>query len=388
MKTFSKLLIKESGIDPQNINNGVMNHYIPIQNIVINVRNLFASYWGLVVEPGEDNQTLKVYNSQFTSEDVIWKILNFQPDGHTSLMQYVAMQGLPKVKLVNLGSVYVVYFYSTDINGQEDPESLAQSAAVPNTGAAVVTDPVCTDDMCAAGCVECEISDLSKYITENSDEQTPLFYSGEIDLEDPTLRAIREITGQTDKVKATGDFEQAVCQNIQLPDGYYWKGVKDKDGLESIALRKKFLKRRPFGKEQECVKSVLNIYNNEEGGIWVGPFDHRDRLDREEAQLLDNILAFMQAVPSEDPCVWSVKPDIEEANESKMVLDGYLWLVTDEFGQDIISVDTEEDAKKVQAYWEKEMHVKCTIKKINKGIDLSKLSEALISESELKAILG
>lgn len=392
MKTFSKLLIKECGVEPQNLDNGVMNHYIPIENIVINVRNLFAQYWGLVVEPGEDNQTLKIYNSQFTSEDTIFRILNFKPDGRTSLLSYVTMQGLPKVKLVNLGSVYVVYFYATDIAGQEDPESLATNSLPANQDCAnpdnCICDKTCTDDMCSAGYTECEISDLSKYIIE-SDEQTPLFYSGEIDLEDPTLRAIREITGESDKVKACGDFEKAIENNIQLPDGYYWKGVKDKDGLESIALRKKFMKRRPFGKEQECVKSLMNIYNNEEGGIWVEPFDHKDRLDREESQLLDSILAFIQAVPSDDPCVWSVKPDLgDDMNESALVLDGYQYLITDEFGQDIISVNTEEDAKKVKDYWEKTNKVKCTITKINNGIDFSKLSESLISKTELNMILN
>lgn len=391
MKTFSKLLIKECGIEPQNLNNGVMNHYIPIENIVINVRNLFAQYWGLVVEPGEDNQTLKIYNSQFTSEEAIFRILNFKPDGRTSLLSYVTMQGLPKVKLVNLGSVYVVYFYSTDIAGQEDPDSLAASSLPANQDCAnpdnCICDKTCTDDMCSAGYTECEISDLSHFITE-SDEQTPLFYSGEIDLEDPTLRAIREITGELDKVKACDDFKKAIENNIQLPDGYYWKGVKDKDGLESIALRKKFMKRRPFGKEQECVKSLMNIYNNEEGGIWVEPFDHRDRLDREESQLLDSILAFMQAVPSDDPCVWSVKPDLGDDMNEALELGGHLWLVTDEFGQDIISVNTEEEANKVKEYWGKTNKVKCTVKKISKGIDFSKLSESLISESELSSIIN
>lgn len=370
MKTFSNKILKESEmtdvqtpgvVTPGNLNNGVMNHYIPIQNIVINVRNIFGPWWGLVVEPGEDNQTLKIYNSQFTSEEAIWKILSYAPDGRTSLMDYVAAQGLPHVRMVNLGSVYVVYFYATDIAGQEDPETFATTGD--NLPAATTCDKCCTDDIANTAAQECEISDLSNFITESDDEQQPLFYSGEIDLEDPLYKTIREVVDMNDKVRACGQWIKLLGDHVTLPDGYYWKAVKDRDGMESIALRKRFVKRRAFGKEMECVKSLMNIYNSAKDGIWVDAFEKDNTLPKEEQELLDNVLSFIQAQPSEDPCVFGVKQPMDDAaNESLSASDmDKLFVVYDEFGEMLKGFNTKEEADKFAKDWSAEYHVNCNI---------------------------
>lgn len=346
-----------SVVTPGNLNNGVMNHYIPIQNIVINVRNLFGSWWGLVVEPGEDNQTLKIYNSQFTSEEAVWKILSYKPDGRTSLLQYMQMQGLPNVRMVNLGCVYVVYFYATDIAGQEDPETFA-------TAPDCLQDPTCTNDIANTATCECEITNLDNFITESNDdtEQQPLYYSGEVDLEDPLYRTIREVVDMKDKVRACGQWIKIMGDHVVLPDGYYWKAVKDRDGLESIALRKKFMKRRAFGKEMECVKSLMNIYNADEDGIWVNAFENKDNLPKEERELLDNILSYIQAQPSTDPCVFGVKQQVADMDESLAAADhDKLFIVYDEFGEPLKGFDTKEDAEKFASNWSKEYHVGCKV---------------------------
>lgn len=364
MKTFSNKIgkvFKEdacSVVTPGNLNNGVMNHYIPIQNIVINVRNLFGSWWGLVVEPGEDNQTLKIYNSQFTSEEAVWKILSYKPDGRTSLMEYMSMQGLPNVRMVNLGCVYVVYFYATDIAGQEDPATFA-------TTPDCLQDPTCTNDIANTATCECEIANLDNFITESNDdnEQQPLYYSGEVDLEDPLYRTIREVVDMKDKVRACGQWIKIIVDHVKMPDGYYWKAVKDRDGIESIALRKKFMKRRAFDKEMECVKSLMNIYNSDNNGIWVDAFDNKDNLSKEERELLDNILSYIQAQPSDDPCVFGVKqPMLEGMSENLSVKDkNKLYIVYDEFGEMLRGFDEKDEAEKFADAWSKENDVKCTI---------------------------
>ena len=372
MKTFSnkigKVFKEDAGVDnvvqsstvvtPGNLNNGVMNHYIPIQNIVINVRNLFASWWGLVVEPGEDNQTLKIYNSQFTSEEAVWKILSYKPDGRTSLLQYMNMQGLPNVRMVNIGCVYVVYFYATDIAGQEDPATFASSPDC-------LQDPTCTNDIANTEACECEITNLDNFITESNDdnEQQPLYYSGEVDLEDPLYRTIREVVDMKDKVRACGQWIKIMGDHVVLPDGYYWKAVKDRDGIESIALRKKFMKRRAFDKEMECVKSLMNIYNSDDNGIWVDAFENKDALPKEERELLDNVLSYIQAQPSADPCVFGVKqPMLEGMCESLSAKDrNKLYIVYDEFDTLLRGFDDKDEAEKFANAWSKENDVKCKI---------------------------
>ena len=54
---------------------GVMNHYTPIDNIIINTRNIFGALLGLVVSKGEDGISLKIQSSSFTNPEVTRNIL-------------------------------------------------------------------------------------------------------------------------------------------------------------------------------------------------------------------------------------------------------------------------------------------------------------------------
>ena len=293
------------------LNQGVSNHYIPLQNIVINVRNLFAPYFGLVVDPSEDNKSLRIYCSMFTDENIINRVLNYKPDGHTSLKSYVSAQGLPYTRLVWTGSSYVVYFYAKDLGELQIPDTRDTIAYYPPA--------LPSGEIEGDGIGECELSTIESVVYE-SVEDAPLYYSGEIDMEDALTRTLREVANMQDKVKACGEWENAVRNHVTLPDGYYWKAVKDRDGMESIALRKKFSKRRPFGKEIPCVKSIINIYNGSKDGIWVEPFDNKDSLTREERQLIDNVLSFIKANPDKtDPCVFGLKQPVDSNNANESI---------------------------------------------------------------------
>lgn len=356
---------------------GKTNHYTPINNIVTNVSNLFAPYFGLVVTPGKDNQTLRVYCTQFTSEEVIWKVLTYKVDGHTSLYDYVSSQGLNHVRCVFIGGVYVVYFYSTDINGQVDPALFEPNAQNVGNCTSDPNNPMSdlrteyNNNVCCSLDSDNEMFDLIK-----EDFEHPCFYGGEIDLEDPTVRAIRDILRMKDKVKATGEFVKTISPNLHLPDNYYFKAVKDKDGLESIALRKKFTRRRPFGNSIDCVKSIVNLFNDAGDGIWVGVFDKKDDLDKEERELIDNLLSYIQAQPTDDPCIWGLKQPIDDdtneslnSNESTIVeskedKNTYIVLGTTDDGDLVFDIfDTKDEADKaIQKYMKENPMNKDTFK--------------------------
>ena len=94
------------------------------------------------------------------------------------------------------------------------------------------------------------------------------------------------------------------------------KAVKDESGNESIAIRKKYTKRRPFGKTSENVKSLINIYHVGNDGVWVDPFDEKESLDEETSNLINSILSWMGAEETGDPCVWKLNlTGAEEENK-------------------------------------------------------------------------
>ena len=281
---------------------GVSNHYTPIQNIITNVRNLFAPYFGLVVEPGEDGVSIKIHNSGFISREAVNDILYKKVDRFTSVADYICQQGLCAIKLVNVGKFYVVYFCPTDIKTAENPNVM--SSDIPGN-----IDAPCQEQLY----LNVEEAELSS-INEES-------ISWDEEMEDKTKEQIIDILDNTDKIKAANEFAELLGHAITLPEGVYVKAVKDSSGNESIAIRKKCTKRRPFGQSVEIVKSLINIYHKGNDGIWVDPFENKEALDEDVVNLITSILNWLGAEETGDPCVWKLNvvrsEDNQEDNEKE-----------------------------------------------------------------------
>lgn len=128
MKTLSQLCIEAFDSNPGNgLNNlGVSNHYTPINNILVTIRNLMCSRLGVIAEPGEDEVSIKLHSSKFTDEESINAVLYDRIDRFTSLDSYIRSQGLTKRTIVDLGAYKVVYYSPEDIKQAEDPNLIAQ----------------------------------------------------------------------------------------------------------------------------------------------------------------------------------------------------------------------------------------------------------------------
>lgn len=288
MKTLKTL--KESfDTNPGNnfaLTNGVTNHLTPINNIITNIRNLFAPRLGIIVEPGEDGISIKLHSSQFFNQNAVNRVLDNYLYNNLNLRQYIQQQGLDFVKLVDLGQYWVVYFLPSDIY------SAANGAK--------------------CECPKCKCHEmLEQNITEAEMEKLNEDINGEEELEDKTISEIIELIDDNDKIKAASKLAEVIARKMELPDEYYWKAVKDQDGKESVALRWKHTKRRPFGKKIEMVKSILNIYNSGHDAVWVDVFDEKDKLDDDMKTLLENILKLIGAQETKDPCIF----DIEEPKQ-------------------------------------------------------------------------
>ena len=274
-----------SDVNPGNAlsTTGVTNHYTPVQNILTNVKNLYACRMSIAATLAEDGFSIKMNSSKFTSEDEIKKMLYTPLDRTTmALGQYITSQGLDKVKMIKVGDFYVVYFSPKDIKAAEPGLEATQAEA-----------PV--KEMLDYNIEEAEITT----ITEDEDDE---------ELEDLTKKELSKLIDEKDKVKAAKQFMQIVSQQMELPREYYFAGVKDKDGKESIALRWKYTKRRPHKKTAEVTRSLINIYGNDKEGVWVGDFDEKSmfQLPDEVKKLIENILELLGAEKTNDKCVYSL----------------------------------------------------------------------------------
>lgn len=285
MKTLSVFLENFDKNPGNDIKLGVTNHLTPLNNIITNVRNLFGYKFPLIVEPGEDGVSLKIHSSKFTSEDEVYKILNAGYLGNNNLSQYIFSQGLNNLKILNLGSYYVAYFGPTDI-ATSDPVSCEPCTCTPCA---------CTE-MLRYNIDECEMSSINESIIDDEE------------LEDKTKEQLLKFIDGTDKVKCANKLAELLADDLELPSDYYFKGVKDTEGNESIALRYKYTKRRPFGKEIELSKSLLNIYKSGKDAVWVEAFLTKDYNSDEMNKIVDTVLKLIGATPTDDPCVWAIEP--------------------------------------------------------------------------------
>ena len=266
---------------------GVMNHYTPIDNIIINTRNIFGALLGLVVSKGEDGISLKIQSSNFTNPEVTRNILyNSTFDGHTYLYTYIINQGLRGLKILDLGSTCIAYFFPNDL--AEDP---------------------CSNETCC-GCremkesriIECELATI---------EESSVNEDQEVELEDRTKEELAEIINNNNKVKGAADFVNKMANVITLPENMYIKATKDIDGHESISLRYKTVKRRPFGGKMDSVTSLMNIYCTGANAVWVDAFLNKGLYDDDVINVINSILQFIGAEKTSDEAVWNI-PDGNE----------------------------------------------------------------------------
>ena len=285
-----------SDVNPGNAlsTTGVTNHYTPVQNILTNVKNLYACRMSIAASLAEDGFSIKLNSSKFVSEDEIRRMLYTPLDRTTiPLAQYIISQGLDSVKMIKVGDFYVVYFSPKDIKAAEPGLEAPQAEA-----------PV--KEMLDYNIEEAEITT----ITEDEDDE---------ELEDLTKKELSKLIDEKDKVKAAKQFMQIVSQQMELPREYYFAGVKDKDGKESIALRWRYTKRRPHKKTAEVTRSLINIYGNSKDGVWVGDFDEKSyfQLPDEVKKLIENILELLGAEKTDDECVYSLDAKKEDKKDDK-----------------------------------------------------------------------
>lgn len=276
MKVFSQYINEKCDTADVNQGNsllhtGVSNHLTPIGNIVTNVKNLFATRLSVVASIAEDGVSIKLNSSYFTDPKEINKVLyNYEIIHGTCLASYIMSQGLDMIKTVNLGQFYVVYFCPSDIK-------TAMPGVEPNQAV-----------------LPCK--EMLDYNLEEA-EMIMLKEDAEEELADITKEKLTEILKMSDKVKAAKQLELLIMQEVNIPREYYFAGVKDKAGNESIALRWKYIRSSGKGQTVEITRSLINIYDDGENGVWVADFaeDALVKLPEEVEKLINTILEFIGA---------------------------------------------------------------------------------------------
>lgn len=274
-------------------NTGVSNHLTPIGNIVTNVKNLFATRLSVVASVAEDGVSIKLNSSYFTDPKEINKILyNYEIMRGTCLATYIMSQGLDLIKTINLGQFYVVYFCPSDIK-----------SAMP--------------------AVEPEQANLpcKEMLDYNLDEAEMIMLKedAEEELADITKEKLSEILKMDDKVKAAKQLELLVMQDVDLPREYYFAGVKDKQGNESIALRWKYTRSGGKGQTVEVTKSLINIYDDGENGVWVSDFaeDALVELPEDVKKLIETVLEFIGANEANSKGTYTIGGERKSKDDDK-----------------------------------------------------------------------
>ena len=273
MKKLSELYLESFDSNPGNSLDclGVSNHYTPINNILIAIRNLICCRLGIIAEPGEDEVSIKLHSSKFTDEDSINAMLYDKIDRFTSLDSYIRMQGLTKRTIVDLGSYKVVYYSPEDIKQAENPEVMAQ---VPDVDIEPTTE-----------CLE----NIKTILEEQQDND-------KVDWVD--------ILGNEDKNVAAALFLDKIKNKIDLPENYYVKATKDANDNKCVAIRKKYDFRKPFDEKIEKVKSIINIYSPE--NIWVSGYQDCITLSDIDSKIIEKVLDIINAQKTDDNCKFTL----------------------------------------------------------------------------------
>ena len=335
MKRFSEH-IKESKINNvvtfgNSLNNGVTNHYTPVQNILTNIKNLFCQLLGVYAEVAEDGFSIKLSSVQFTSEQKTSEILHrpMYNDafsyGTSSLEGYIMSQGLRKVTLINLGSYYVVYFSPEDIKAAQSPINMENN--VKGYTSVGEYSGECCPNPCEMKeslydefelCYLKEKEDNSNNSNDNSgdqnnndsssDEPNNTDNSSNDNSNSDSDDKISEILNSEDKVKAAKQLEILISQKIQLSREFYFTAIKFKNEDEAIALRWKYDKKLPNGKSTENVRSIMHIFGTGENAIWVQDYakDSIVELPKAIKQLIENVLKILGAKSTNDPAIFNL----------------------------------------------------------------------------------
>ena len=293
---------------------GVTNHLTPINNILTNIRNLYADV-PIVVAIAEDGVSIKVHSSRFVNRQECDKILYFGNVYRPALATYIMQQGLDKINYVDLGQYIVVYFSATDIKAatpglEAAPANEPDPINTPNTAAAddKKDDKKKTKKVKEGG----EINNNDKeIIVEGSDDDK--------ELTDITRSKLIELLKSDDKVKSAKQVEILVGQEMELPREFYFAGLESsgEDG-ECIALRWKYQKRVDVNATAEITKTLIKFHAPGEKAVCVPDFDKKSMFNMpdEIKKLIENILEFADAHETDDPAVYSIE-DTEGGDDKK-----------------------------------------------------------------------
>lgn len=288
---------------------GVTNHLTPVDNIVTNVRNFFSPKMSLVVSKGEDNVSLKCTSSLFTSEEQTRNMLYFPYwNDRMSLASYVSQQGLSQIKVLPIGQEFIVYFC---------PSDMPQLGYGSSYGERV---PCC-------GCDEqrqYHLGEVEFVVFEDETQNANQKYYGQGDqeIEGIQKKNLRELLNDKDKVKAAKEFAEILKQNMRLPENVYVKAVRDEDGNESVALRYRYEKRKPFGKTSTMTKTLVNIYGLGDNGIWVDGFDN-ENFDLDLKSTITDMLDFIGVRKTSDKCSFTISDDPDFADDIRNGIDNH-----------------------------------------------------------------
>lgn len=309
MKTLS--MIKENWTPNQTL--GVTNHLTPVKNIISNINNLFASQLSIVAFPGADNVSLIIkssffYDEETTRSQIYQKVWN----DRTSLFDYVSQQGLPVVKIFQLGTEWICMFCPSDMPqfGYSDDSSI---------------------EKCPSN-IKCEMKEqipfgeveYNSFVYEDgedgdNDNMNGLknYGFGDQEIESIQKKDLRTILGSKDKVKAAKAFAAILSKNMRMPENYYIKAVRDEDGNESVALRYRYEKRKPFGKTAMLTKTLVNIYGLDDNGIWVDGADDPNGLPEEMKGVIDDMLGFIGVRRTGDACCFTISENPDDGDDLK-----------------------------------------------------------------------
>jgi hypothetical protein len=170
----------------------------------------------------------------------------------------------------------------------------------------------------------------------------------EVELEDKTHDEIVEIINKQNKIEAATDLEQLIQKKLQLPENVYIKATKDIEGHESIALRWKIERKRPFGGKIQQAVSLLNIYNTGTNAIWVGAFDDMfGKLPQEIEDLIYNVLDILGANKTATVEIYDLPENKEDIKKEEKPKDNKLDTDKDD-KKDDDKEDKDDDNKDVE----------------------------------------
>ena len=322
MKKFSTLVehCLTSDVNPGNsVDLGVTNHLTPINNILTNVRNLYSDV-DIVAAVAEDGVSIKFHSSRFVNKEECERILYWGNIYRPALATYLYQQGLDKMQIAPVSDspanqYYVAYFSASDIKAA-DPTKDSAPANEPdpkNNPNPPAGDN--KDDKKKKVSEDKEINGEEKEIVVNEDNN-----GDDDEIKDLTHDKVLELLKSKDKVKAAKQLEILVGQEVELPREFYFAGLEAKGdgGEESVALRWKYQKRVDVNATSEIVKTLIKIHEPGEKCVFVPDFDEDTMftLPDEVKKLIENIIDFVGATPTDDKAVFSIE-DAEGSDDKK-----------------------------------------------------------------------